>query len=102
DTAIGVTIATVAATDADHGSDGAISFAIIAGNEEDKFLIDTTSGVIELKRPLDRESTGSYILTVLARDHGSPNKSSNASVDVTVVDVNDNAPNCSVTAHVVE
>ncbi|RXM30515.1 Protocadherin-16 [Acipenser ruthenus] len=42
--------------------------------------------------PLDRERIASYYLTIEARDHGTPQLSSIASVVVKVLDVNDNNP----------
>ena len=102
DTAIGSTITTVSASDQDHGTDGQITYSIIAGNSENRFLIDANSGVIELRKSLDRESTAAYVLTVAATDHGSPNMSSTTSVNISVTDINDHAPVCNQTAYVIE
>ena len=102
DTAIGTTIATVAATDDDHGSDGLIVFTFIDGNSEGRFQIDPKSGVIELRKQLDRETTEMYSLIVQAADHGSPSLSSTATVNVTVLDINDNAPLCNHSSYVIE
>ena len=93
---------TVVASDHDHGKDGDIAFFIHKGNEHDRFQIDSQSGKIQLKRPLDRETQDFYNITVGARDHGSPNMSSYATVSVVVVDVNDNEPNCSQTSYVIQ
>jgi hypothetical protein len=101
-TAIGSTIATVAASDLDHGNDGLFSFFIYSGNDDDCFLIDSNSGQIELKRPFDRETTAFYNITVSVVDHGTPNMTSHATVSVTILDVNDNAPNCSQSTYVIQ
>lgn len=102
DTAIGTTIATVAATDDDHGSDGLIVFTLIDGNSEGRFQIDPKSGVIELRKQLDRETTEMYSLIVQATDQGTPSLSSTATVNVTLLDVNDNAPLCNHSSYVIE
>lgn len=41
---------------------------------------------------LDREISGAYLLTVLARDHGRPKHEVVSPMIVHVIDVNDNAP----------
>ena len=102
DIAIGTTIATVAATDDDHGSDGVIIFSLIDGNSEERFQIDPKSGVIELRKQLDRETTEIYSLIVQATDQGVPSMSSTATVNVTLLDVNDNTPLCSHSSYVIE
>ncbi|MEJ1272768.1 hypothetical protein NN561_003622 [Cricetulus griseus] len=57
------------------------------------FSIDSSSGVIILERPLDREQQSSYNISVRATDQ-SPRQSlsSLASVTITVLDINDNPP----------
>lgn len=64
---------------------------IVAGNTGNLFSIDQTTGRLSCK-PLDREKTSMYNLTVEARDSGSPYRSSTATVVVHVLDDNDNDP----------
>lgn len=92
----------MAATDEDHGSDGIIVYTIIGGNSEERFQIDLNSGVIELRKNLDRETTDMYSLVVQATDLGAPDLSRTAVVNVTILDVNDNAPLCSQASYVIE
>ena len=92
----------MAATDDDHGSDGVIVYTIIDGNLEQRFQIDPNSGIIKLRKQLDRETTEMYSLSVQATDQGAPNMSSTAVVNVTILDVNDNAPLCSHASYVIE
>ena len=92
----------MAATDDDHGPDGLIVFTFIDGNLEERFQVDPKSGVIELRKPLDRETTEMYSLIVQATDQGSPSLSSTATVNVTLLDINDNAPLCSHSSYVIE
>ena len=77
-------------------------YTLIDGNSEKRFHVDPNSGVVELRKYLDRETTGVYSLTVQATDQGSPNMSSIATVNVNVLDINDNAPLCSNASFVIE
>ncbi|XP_066284596.1 protocadherin Fat 4-like [Branchiostoma lanceolatum] len=89
----GITVETVIATDGDFGSQGDISYSITAGNTEQKFVIDSSSGAIGLAQTLDRETTASYQLTVLAIDDGGTSAlTGTTTVTVTITDVNDNTP----------
>lgn len=45
-----------------------------------------------LRKPLDRERTAGYTLTVTATDHGRPPKTDTTDIEIVVQDVNDNAP----------
>lgn len=54
--------------------------------------MDRKSGVLSTSRPLDRERRARYSLTVTALDGGSPALSSTATVEVTLLDVNDHSP----------
>ncbi|XP_073973404.1 protocadherin-like wing polarity protein stan isoform X2 [Rhodnius prolixus] len=85
-------VATVHATDADSGRNGALRYAIIGGNTQGQFSIDSQSGEITLVKPLDYESIRSYRLVVRAQDGGSPGKSNTTQVLINVKDYNDNAP----------
>ncbi|CAN8006312.1 unnamed protein product [Ixodes hexagonus] len=83
----------VSATDADQGPNGDVFYAIAEGNHEESFAMDEATGQIILTAPLDRERTGSYSLTVIARDTGAGvQHTSTATVLVHVLDENDNAP----------
>ncbi|XP_041359656.1 protocadherin-11 X-linked-like isoform X2 [Gigantopelta aegis] len=55
--------------------------------------LDGTSTVsIIVKSALDRERTDSYLLTLVAKDNGSPQRSGSMLVNISILDVNDNAP----------
>ncbi|XP_033745650.1 LOW QUALITY PROTEIN: protocadherin Fat 4-like [Pecten maximus] len=92
--AVGTTVATIQATDADDGDDGVLTYSIIGGNSEARFGVGITTGEIYLTLALDYETTTSYSLTVQATDGGSPTDSATSVVTVTVTDVNDNTPAC--------
>ncbi|KAG7272325.1 hypothetical protein CRUP_011250 [Coryphaenoides rupestris] len=63
-----------------------------AGDPSSDFRLDGRSGALSTARPLDRERTPRYSLTVVARDGGRPALSATATVEVAVLDVNDHAP----------
>ena len=82
---------TVKATDADAGKNAEITFSLDSISTN-KFTIDSTTGLISTKTPLDHEEGSNYDITVTARDSGTPSLSSTAKVKVTVNDLNDNKP----------
>lgn len=71
-----------------------ISFRIEAGNVDDIFSIDTTSGSLTVIDNFDFESltTSEYLLTVTANDNDDPPLTGTAYVRVEAKDINDNAP----------
>lgn len=87
----GTSVARLEATDRDVGSSGEISFQIIAGNIGSAFEITSAGDLLTLS-PLDREQRETYTLAVVARDSGTPPLSSTATVNVTVLDLNDSPP----------
>ncbi|CAA9994077.1 unnamed protein product [Nesidiocoris tenuis] len=57
----------IKATDADAGQNGALRFAIIGGNTQGQFAIDSQSGEVTLVKPLDYEAIRSYRLVIRAQ-----------------------------------
>uniref|UniRef100_A0A8C1G6S9 FAT atypical cadherin 1a n=1 Tax=Cyprinus carpio TaxID=7962 RepID=A0A8C1G6S9_CYPCA len=92
DAELGKTVLTVMADDADGPSSNQVRFSIIDGNQGSPFTIDPIRGEVKVARQLDREKTSGYTLTVLASDNGSPARSSSATVNIDVSDINDNPP----------
>eukprot|EP00058_Branchiostoma_floridae_P010537 XP_002596025.1 hypothetical protein BRAFLDRAFT_84111 [Branchiostoma floridae] len=89
----GTVVAMVMATDIDSGDNGNITYTIISGNEQNTFAIDGGSGEITLETTLDHDQGNrSYQLVVEAKDAGTPIRSSTATVDILVVNENDNTP----------
>ncbi|XP_030388378.1 protocadherin-like wing polarity protein stan [Scaptodrosophila lebanonensis] len=86
------TVAHIRATDADQGNNAAIRYAIIGGNTQSQFSIDSMSGDVSLVKPLDYENVRSYRLVIRAQDGGSPSRSNTTQLLVNVIDANDNAP----------
>ena len=82
----------VQATSKDAGVNADITYSIVAGNEARKFDIHPKNGMIRVVNPLDHETSQNYFLTIQAQDGGDPPLSNHATVNITVMDVNDNAP----------
>ncbi|XP_076969413.1 protocadherin Fat 3 isoform X5 [Tamandua tetradactyla] len=89
---IGTSVLQVTARDEDSGRDGEIQYSIRDGSGLGRFNIDDESGVITTADILDRETTGSYWLTVYATDRGVVPLYSTLEVYIEIEDVNDNAP----------
>jgi len=103
DTPVGTTLVTLQAQDGDSGVQGVVTYSISSGNKDNMFLLDSNDGTLTLRRLLDHEVRSQYSLTVLATDNAPAplTKWSLATVDVSVLDLNDNAPSCSPVAEVV-
>ncbi|XP_051050205.1 cadherin-related family member 2 [Phodopus roborovskii] len=82
----------ISATDQDKGEWGRITYSLLPGNGEDVFEVDPISGTVTVKNGtlLDRERQAVYYLTLQATDGG--NQSSTTTLQITLLDVNDNAP----------
>ncbi|XP_068885407.1 protocadherin alpha-2-like [Aphelocoma coerulescens] len=97
----GTLVAHVNATDPDEGSNKEFSYSILSsipvGNKE-LFAIDTKTGEIRLTGTLDFENVRLHELQIEATDKGTPPLSGHCSVEVEVLDVNDNAPEVRVTS----
>ena len=85
----GTVVGTVTSTDSDAGQ--TLTYSIEAGNSGGAFGIDPTSGAISVANhnALDFETKPTYALTVRATDNGTPAKHGEATVTVTVTDVNE-------------
>ncbi|XP_056135970.1 protocadherin Fat 1a [Lampris incognitus] len=88
----GKTVVAVMAEDADGPSYSHVRYTILDGNQGSPFTIDPVRGELKVARQLDRERTSGYTLMVLASDNGVPTRSSSATVNIDVSDVNDNPP----------
>uniref|UniRef100_A0AAY4EM86 Protocadherin-16 n=1 Tax=Denticeps clupeoides TaxID=299321 RepID=A0AAY4EM86_9TELE len=97
-----VELCVLRATDRDAGDSGTLEYKIAAGDPDGDFHLDSSSGALSTSRALDRERRASYSLQVVAQDRGSPPLSGAASVEVTVLDVNDNSPRFGSSSYAVE
>ncbi|XP_059554626.1 protocadherin beta-5 [Myotis daubentonii] len=84
-------VVTVAARDSDAGTYGNVTYTLFQSDEVTQpFVIDEMTGDIRLKRALDFEATQYYNVEIAATDGGG--LSGKCSVAIQVLDVNDNAP----------
>uniref|UniRef100_A0A672YM62 Protocadherin alpha-8-like n=1 Tax=Sphaeramia orbicularis TaxID=375764 RepID=A0A672YM62_9TELE len=98
---IGTSIITLNATDLDEGSNGQVfySFSEVGrGKQTDIFEIDEKSGTVTNKKNIDFEQNTAFEIRVQASDGASSPKTSHAKLLIEVLDVNDNAPEISVTS----
>uniref|UniRef100_A0A1I7RLZ2 Cadherin EGF LAG seven-pass G-type receptor 2 n=2 Tax=Bursaphelenchus xylophilus TaxID=6326 RepID=A0A1I7RLZ2_BURXY len=93
DASISTTVLSVFARDLDAGQNGEITYTL-QGDEQylKMFSINPTSGVIQTIAELDREIVNSVRIKAVATDHGEPAMSSEAGVEINILDVNDNSP----------
>ncbi|XP_069097078.1 protocadherin-15 [Pleurodeles waltl] len=102
DAAIGTEVAVVIAAALNQ----TVVYSIVSGNEEGRFAIDNSTGVIYVKNQLDYETTKSYVLRIQADSMQiarfnlrAASKSNTARVFVDVLDANDHAPVFSKTVY---
>ncbi|KAJ7326976.1 hypothetical protein JRQ81_016735 [Phrynocephalus forsythii] len=91
-TLTGTDVVEVFAADGDEGSNGQVRYAIVSGNANTEFRIDSVTGMITVAKLLDREKIPSYSLTVQAADRGSSPRTDTATVNIILLDVNDYIP----------
>lgn len=89
---IGYSVLHIQAIDSDSGENARLDYRLTDTSPGFPFTINNSTGWIIASAALDRETTEYYTFGVEARDNGIPVMSSSASVSITVLDVNDNAP----------
>ncbi|NXF97913.1 PCDA3 protein, partial [Eubucco bourcierii] len=97
----GTLVVQVNATDPDLGAYGDVIYEFDTfdpASGSDLFIINAKSGEIRLKGALDFEAVTLYMLQIKAKDKGMPPLSGHCSVELEVLDVNDNAPEVWVTS----
>ncbi|KAM9849601.1 protocadherin alpha-8-like [Aulostomus maculatus] len=98
---IGTSIITVNATDSDAGQNGEVfySFSDVGrGKKTDLFAIDAKTGTITNTKNINFEENNAFEIRVQASDGASSPLTSHAKLLIEVLDVNDNAPEISVTS----
>ncbi|XP_031698405.1 protocadherin beta-16-like, partial [Anarrhichthys ocellatus] len=89
---VGTVVVTVTATDADHGSNGRITYSIssILDHARGLFEVNDESGEIRLKGNVDYEKARTFQINIRASDDGGLVDSCKVVIDV--IDMNDNKP----------
>ncbi|XP_028324077.1 cadherin-23 isoform X1 [Gouania willdenowi] len=89
----GTSVLRVMATDQDMGPNAMLFYYITAGNQDLTFRMDRVTGeMVTRPAPPDRERQQEYHLTVTVEDDGTPPLSATTTINVNIVDENDNAP----------
>uniref|UniRef100_A0A5F5Q1Q0 Protocadherin 11 X-linked n=1 Tax=Equus caballus TaxID=9796 RepID=A0A5F5Q1Q0_HORSE len=94
---VGTSVTQLHATDADIGENAKIQFYfsnLVSNIAKRLFHLNTTTGLITIKEPLDREESPNHKLLVLASDGGL--MPARAMVLVNVTDINDNVPSIDI------
>nr|XP_057919062.1 protocadherin alpha-3-like isoform X2 [Doryrhamphus excisus] len=98
---LGTVVTEVNATDSDEALNGEIVYSLRSKDQDhvlDVFEIEGQTGVIKVKGHIDYEEKRAYEIRVEATDKGNPPMSAHCKVLVEVLDVNDNAPEVTVTS----
>ncbi|XP_034400115.1 protocadherin alpha-4-like [Cyclopterus lumpus] len=98
---LGTAIFTLNATDADEGTNSEVVYSLRNQDQEhilDVFKIDPETGIISVKGKIDYEDRKAFEIRAEARDKAQPPLSAHSKVLVEVIDVNDNAPELTVTS----
>nr|AAI63284.1 Protocadherin 2 alpha b2 [Danio rerio] len=97
--AIGASVITVSAKDADEGLNGEVIYSFINHDNENSinaFLINPNTGEITVKGPLDYEENAAIEIRVQAEDKGQNPRASHCKVLIEIIDLNDNTPEISI------
>uniref|UniRef100_A0A3Q3IMY4 Cadherin domain-containing protein n=1 Tax=Monopterus albus TaxID=43700 RepID=A0A3Q3IMY4_MONAL len=98
---LGTTILAVTAIDADEGTNKDIIYLLNSKDQDhvlDIFEIGSETGIITVKGKIDFETNPAFEIRVQAADKGQPPLTAQCKVLVEVVDLNDNAPDITVTS----
>ncbi|XP_025754722.1 protocadherin gamma-A11 isoform X46 [Oreochromis niloticus] len=93
----GSTLCSVSARDPDWRQNGTVVYSLLAGEVNGSpvssyLSVNRDTGVIHTVRSFDYEQFRTFKVHVMARDNGSPPLSSNVTMSVFILDVNDNSP----------
>nr|XP_049604784.1 protocadherin alpha-2 isoform X26 [Syngnathus scovelli]XP_049604791.1 protocadherin alpha-2 isoform X27 [Syngnathus scovelli]XP_049604811.1 protocadherin alpha-2 isoform X26 [Syngnathus scovelli] len=98
---VGTALLTLSATDLDDGVNGQLTFSFAERgrfNPDNTFALNENTGEITVKGDIDYEETQAYEIRVQVRDKGVPPRLAHSKVLVEVIDVNDNAPEITVSS----
>ncbi|XP_069753899.1 uncharacterized protein [Narcine bancroftii] len=94
---IGASLLSITAFDPDVGGNAKLGYSILQSQVENSSInsfvsMNSATGVLYAQRVFDYEQLKHFQIQVEVRDSGTPTLSSNASVNVVILDQNDNAP----------
>ncbi|XP_063046834.1 protocadherin alpha-4-like [Engraulis encrasicolus] len=98
---IGTTVVVINATDLDEGLNGEIVYSFNKKDQDnvlEVFHIDPSTGAITVKSNVDFEQQNAFEIRAQASDKGLPPMTAHCKVLVEVLDLNDNAPEITVTS----
>ncbi|KAM8732226.1 protocadherin alpha-8-like isoform 19-T19 [Acanthopagrus schlegelii] len=98
---VGTVVIQVNATDLDQDANGEVVYSFgkeVDARLMDVFSIDENTGEIQVIGQIDFEKSKSYEIDIQASDKGQVPLTTDKSVIITVIDVNDNAPEIEVTS----
>ncbi|THD29103.1 hypothetical protein D915_000050 [Fasciola hepatica] len=89
----GYIVGSVLATDKDIGVNGRLTYELVNQNDIGEFFImNSETGIIQSRGNLDREIQSQYQLEVRVTDGGEPKFTATGTVEVNVLDYNDESP----------
>uniref|UniRef100_A0A8C6PCD5 Cadherin domain-containing protein n=1 Tax=Nothobranchius furzeri TaxID=105023 RepID=A0A8C6PCD5_NOTFU len=94
---VGLSVLEVTAIDQDTGVNDDMIYSIVDSTEDGLFEISRKEGVISVSSNIDREVTGDTVILTLKATESNPNihgtySSATTTVQITIIDVNDNPP----------
>ena len=95
DAPVGSIVARLNATDVDQTAGGEVRYLLAdfsGGAASAFFTLESATGVVRLARALDFEAQRQFSLAILAQDRGVVPLTTRHSLEIAVLDVNDNAP----------
>ncbi|KAM3866662.1 protocadherin alpha-3-like [Diretmus argenteus] len=98
---IGTTVIRLNASDADEGANSEIVYSLRDKGQDNilnVFQIDPKTGIITVKGSVDFEENAAFEIRAEAMDKGQPPMAAHCKVLVEVIDLNDNAPEITVTS----
>ncbi|XP_041701395.2 protocadherin alpha-3-like [Coregonus clupeaformis] len=98
---LGTTVIQINATDLDEGSNGEIMYSFandVGGRVRKRFDLDPITGEIIVKGVINFEENNSFEIDIQASDKGTAPLTTDKTIIINVIDVNDNAPEIEVTS----
>ncbi|XP_071254576.1 protocadherin alpha-3-like isoform X26 [Salvelinus alpinus] len=98
---LGTTVIQMNATDLDEGSNGEIMYSFandVDGRVRQRFDLDCITGEIIVKGVINFEENNSFEIDIQASDKGTAPLTTDKTIIIHVIDVNDNAPEIEVTS----